>query len=426
MPVPNFSIPDDVFEAVAAAYGTPLHLYDEEGIRQTARRVKQAFGWAPDFREYFAVKALPTPGILRILKEEGCGVDCASLTELRLAEALGFSGGEIMFSANNVPPSEFLLASRLGSCINLDDVTHIPLLRDNGGVPKEVCLRYNPGGTFSEGNAIMGEPGEAKFGMTRPQLAEGLRQLKDLGTERFGLHAFLSSNTIDGTYYPSLARLLMGTGRELMRETGVELSFINLSGGIGIPYLPEEAPVDLEAIGQGVREVYERRPVWDGIRRVALKTELGRYMTGPHGWLVTRVIHEKRIHKRYLGLDASACDLMRPAMYGAYHHITLPGKEGLPHREKVDVVGSLCENNDKFAVDRLLPPAEVGDLLVIHDTGAHGLSMGYNYNGKLRCKEVLCRSDGSFQLIRRAETDADYFATLDGDPAWEKLVGKRG
>ncbi|MCL1855475.1 MAG: diaminopimelate decarboxylase, partial [Clostridia bacterium] len=373
--MPNFSLPDDVFEAAAAAYETPLHLYDEKGIRQTARQVRRAFGWAQDFREYFAVKALPTPGILRLLKEEGCGVDCASLTELRLAEACGFSGGEIMFSANNVPPPEYALARRLGAHINLDDVTHIPLLRDNGGIPGEVCLRYNPGGTFSAGNHIMGEPGEAKFGMTRPQLAEALRLLKGLGAERFGLHAFLTSNTTDGTYYPCLARLLMKTGRELADETGVELSFINLSGGIGIPYLPEEAPADLEAISLGVREACGE----PAIRGVGLKAELGRYMTGSHGWLVTRIIHEKRIHKRYLGLDASACDLLRPAMYGAYHHITLPGKEGLPNKEKADVVGSLCENNDKFAVDRLLPPAEVGDLLVIHDTGAHGLSMGYNY-----------------------------------------------
>jgi len=424
--MPNFTLPDDVFKAAAAAYETPLHLYDERGIRQTARRVKQAFGWAPHFREYFAVKALPTPGILRLLKEEGCGLDCASQMELRLAEALGFSGGEIMFSANNVPPSEFTLARKLGAFINLDDITHIPLLRDNGGIPKEVCLRYNPGGTFSAGNGIMGEPGEAKFGMTRPQLTEALGLLKGLGTERFGLHAFLSSNTIDGAYYPSLARLLMEAGRELMEETGVQLSFINLSGGIGIPYLPEVSPADLEAISQGVREAYGRLLLRNDIREVALKTELGRFMTGPHGWLVTRVIHEKRIHKRYLGLDASACDLMRPAIYGAYHHMTLPGKEELPHREKVDVIGSLCENNDKFAIDRLLPPAEVGDILVIHDTGAHGLSMGYNYNGKLRCKEVLYREDGSFQLIRRAEKAEDYFATLDGDPAWEKLAGTGG
>lgn len=419
--MPNFSLPDEVFQRAVKEFETPFHLYDERGIRRTARQLKAAFGWAEDFREYFAVKALPTPAILRILREEGCGLDCASETELMLAQAIGLRGQDIMFSANTVPPAEFALARRLEAIINLDDITHIPLLRENGGIPREVCLRLNPGGTFAVGNDIMGDPGDAKYGMTRPQLSQALRELKALGVTRFGLHAFLSSNTTDPAYYPALARLLMETGRELREETGLELSFLNLSGGIGIPYLPQEPGADLEAIGQGVARAYRDILTAKGIGGVAVKTELGRYMTGPHGWLVTHVTHEKRIHKHYLGVDASACDLMRPAMYGAYHHITLPGKEHLPHDQKVDVTGSLCENNDKFAVDRMLPEAAIGDVLVIHDTGAHGLSMGYNYNGKLRCKEVLYREDGSFQLIRRAETPKDYFATLEVDPAWERL-----
>lgn len=420
--MPNFSLPDDVFQEAAKNYRTPFHLYDEKGIRETVRALKTAFAWAEDFREYFAVKALPTPAILRILQEEGCGLDCASLTELMLAQALGFSGNEIMFSANNVPPEEFILARQLGAIINLDDITHIHLLRDSGSIPEEICLRFNPGGTFAVGNDIMGDPGNAKYGMTRPQLSQALMELKAEGVVRFGLHAFLSSNTTDTAYYPSLARLLMETGRDLAEETGLTLSFLNLSGGIGIPYLPGEPSADLTAIGRGVQQAYQEILINRGLHGVAIKTELGRYMTGPHGWLVTHITHEKNIYKHYLGVDASACDLMRPAMYGAYHHITLPGKEHLPHDQKVDVTGSLCENNDKFAVDRMLPKADIGDLLVIHDTGAHGLSMGYNYNGKLRCKEILYREGKCFQLIRRAETPQDYFATLDIDPVWEKLV----
>ena len=419
--MPNFSLSDSVFFEASAQYRTPFHLYDERGIRQTVRRLKEAFGGISDFREYFAVKALPTPGILRLLREEGCGVDCASLTELMLSSACGFTGGDIMFSANDVPPEEFALALRLGAYINLDDLTHVPALAQAGPMPKEICLRFNPGGVFRIGNTIMGDPGDAKYGMTRPQLSQALAQLKALGVERFGLHSFLSSNTTDPAYYPALARLLFQTGRELMDETGLPLSFVNLSGGIGIPYRPDQPEADLEAIGAGVCAEYDKAFTRQGIQGVAIKTELGRYMTGPHGWLVTHVVNEKHIYKHYLGLDASACDLMRPAMYGAYHHITLPGKEHLPHDEQVDVTGSLCENNDKFAVDRMLPHAAVGDLLVIHDTGAHGLSMGYNYNGKLRCKEVLYREDGFFELLRRAETPWDYFATLDVDPAYRRM-----
>ena len=419
--MPNYALRDAVFEAACAQFSTPFHLYDERGIRATARRLNKAFSWNPDFREYFAVKALPTPAILRILGEEGCGLDCASDTELRLAEACGFSGDAIMFSANDVPPEEFTRARALGATVNLDDITHIEELRLNGGIPETVCLRFNPGGHFRVGNAIMGDPGDAKYGMTRPQLSEALSILKREGVRRFGLHAFLSSNTTDPNYYPALARLLFQTGRELVAETGLTLAFVNLSGGIGVPYRPGEPEANIEAIGEGVRLAYAEELTAHGIAGVALKTELGRYMTAPHGWLTTHITHEKNIHKHYLGLDASACDLMRPAMYGAYHHITIVGREHLPHDRQVDVTGSLCENNDKFAVDRLLPPAEIGDILVIHDTGAHGLSMGYNYNGKLRCKEVLLREDGSFTLIRRAETPRDYFATLDVDPVWQRL-----
>ncbi len=420
--MPNFSLSDEVFTAACRQFSTPFHLYDEKGIRETVRALKRAFSGFADFKEYFAVKALPTPAILRILREEGCGVDCASETELMLAKALGFSGHDVMFSANEVPPREFELARSMGAYINLDDITHIDLLAAAGGVPEDICLRFNPGGDFRIGNAIMGNPGDAKYGMTRPQLSEALGRLKALGARRFGLHAFLSSNTTDQSYYPALASLLFQTGRELADETGMPLAFVNLSGGIGIPYLPQEPVADLLAIGKGVKAEYDHALTQQGIADVAIKTELGRYMTGPHGWLVTHVTHEKRIHKHYLGVDASACDLMRPAMYGAYHHITVVGKEALPHTEQVDVVGPLCENNDKFAVDRMLPPTEIGDILVIHDTGAHGLSMGYNYNGKLHCKEVLLREDGSFQLIRRAQTPADYFATLDIDECFLRLL----
>ena len=421
--MPNFSLNDQVFFDAAKAFETPFHLYTEEGIRQTARGLIRAFSGVPAFREYFAVKALPNPSVLRILKEEGCGVDCASETELMLAEALGFRGEDIMFSANDVPPHEFAYARRLGAFINLDDITHVDILHENGGIPEEICLRYNPGGEFRIGNTIMGSPGESKYGMTREQLTEALIKLKAYGAKRFGLHSFLSSNTTDEGYYPALAKMLFETGRELMDETGMQLSFINLSGGIGIPYLPDAPKADIDAIGAGVAEAYHEVFTQNGIEGVAIKSELGRYMTGPNGWLVTHITNEKNTHKHYWGLDASACDLMRPAMYGAYHHITVPGKEHLPHTDMADVTGSLCENNDKFAIDRLLPPCEIGDVLVIHDTGAHGLSMGYNYNGKMRCAEVLFKENGSFKLIRRAEKPMDYFATLDVDPVWEKLKG---
>ena len=414
--MPNFTLSDDVFFRAAEQFPTPFHLYDEAGIRKRARALNRAFAWCRDFREYFAVKALPNPAVLRILKEEGCGLDCSSATELALAKAYGFSGEEIILSANAMPPEEFSQARALGAFINLDDLTDIELLRTHGGIPECVCLRYNPGGQFSIGNTIMGNPGEAKYGFMPSQLKEGLRQLKELGIRAFGLHAFLSSNTTDNAYYPGLARTLLELGRELAAESGLRFAFVDLSGGIGIPYRPEEPEPDIGAIGEGVRKVYEAI-VPDG--SVAIKTELGRWMTGPVGWLVTRAVHEKKIYRDYIGTDASAVNLMRPAMYGAYHHITVCGKRNLPADHVYDVTGSLCENNDKFAIERALPEIRIGDLLVIHDTGAHGWAMGYNYNGRLRSAEILYTEQGGFRMIRRAETAKDYFATLDVDPAAE-------
>ena len=412
--MPNFSLEDAVFEQAAQQFPTPFHLYDEQEIRRRARRLNAAFSWCPGFREYFAVKALPNPAILRIMKEEGCGLDCSSATELTLAKACGFSGDEVILSANAMPPEEFAQARALGALINLDDISDIDTLRDHGGVPDTVCLRYNPGGSFSIGNTIMGNPGEAKYGMTAPQLSEALARLGKMGVSAFGLHAFLSSNTTDESYYPALAGTLFSLGRELSRQSGLRFAFADLSGGIGIPYRPEAKEPDIEAVGNGVRKVYAEIFPEGG---VGIKTELGRWMTGPCGWLVTRVMHEKKIYRDYLGVDASAVHLIRPAMYGAYHHITVCGKRDLPADHVYDVTGSLCENNDKFAVERPLPETGIGDLLVIHDTGAHGSSMGYNYNGRLRGAEVLRGADGSFRLIRRAERAEDYFATLDVDPA---------
>ena len=420
--MPNFSLKDEVFLQAAEQFPTPFHLYDEQQIRERARRLNRAFAWCPDFREYFAVKALPNPAVLRILKEEGCGLDCSSATELTLAKACGFAGEEIILSANAMPPEEFAQARALGAFINLDDVTDIELLRTHGGIPETVCMRYNPGGQFSIGNTIMGNPGEAKYGCTREQLRDGLLRLKELGAKAFGLHAFLSSNTTDESYYPALAKALLTLGKELAGETGLRFAFVDLSGGIGIPYRPEEREPDVAAIGEGVRRAYEETVPEGG---VAVKTELGRWMTGPAGWLVTHAVHEKKIYRDYIGVDASAVNLMRPAMYGAYHHITVCGKRDLPADHLYDVTGSLCENNDKFAIQRALPEIAMGDLLVIHDTGAHGYSMGYNYNGRTRSAEVLRRTDGSFALIRRAETAADYFATLDMDPAAEALGLKK-
>ena len=395
-------------------YPTPFHLYDEKGIRENARKLYQAFSWNKGFKEFFAVKATPNPTILRILKEEGCGTDCSSLTELMMSDKLGFTGDEIMFSSNDTPAEEFILAKKLGATINLDDFTHIDFLEKTAGIPEKICCRYNPGGTFSISTTIMDNPGDAKYGMTKDQIIEAYRILKDKGVKRFGMHAFLASNTVTNDYYPVLARTLFEVAVEIKEKTGVKLDFINLSGGVGVPYTPDKEPNDILAIGEGVRKVYEEILVPAGMGDVALYTELGRFMLAPYGHLITTAIHEKHTHKEYIGVDACAVNLMRPAMYGAYHHITVLGKENEPCDHKYDVTGSLCENNDKFAIDRMLPKIDMGDILVIHDTGAHGFAMGYNYNGKLKSAEVLLCEDGSTKLIRRAETPDDYFATLDG------------
>ncbi len=395
-------------------YPTPFHLYDEKGIRENARKLYQAFSWNKGFKEFFAVKATPNPTILRILKEEGCGTDCSSLTELMMSDKLGFTGDEIMFSSNDTPAEEFVLAKKLGATINLDDFTHIDFLEKTAGIPEKICCRYNPGGTFSISTTIMDNPGDAKYGMTKDQIIEAYRILKGKGVERFGMHAFLASNTVTNDYYPVLARTLFEVAVEIKEKTGVKLDFINLSGGVGVPYTPDKEPNDILAIGEGVRKVYEEILVPAGMGDVALYTELGRFMLAPYGHLITTAIHEKHTHKEYIGVDACAVNLMRPAMYGAYHHITVLGKENEPCDHKYDVTGSLCENNDKFAIDRMLPKIDMGDVLAIHDTGAHGFAMGYNYNGKLKSAEVLLCEDGSTKLIRRAETPDDYFATLDG------------
>ena len=403
----------DQAREIAKTYPTPFHIYDEAGIRRTARALKDAFSWNPGFKEYFAVKATPNPEILRILREEGCGVDCSSETELMLSGAVGFSGHEIMFSSNETPAAEFARAHAQGAIINLDDYTLIETMEEACGIPETVSCRFNPGGEFAIGNEIMDQPKDAKYGMTRAQLIQAYRLLMQKGARHFGLHAFLASNTLTNAYYPTLARILFGFAVELHRETGAHIAFINLSGGVGIPYRPHEAGNDIAAIGEGVRKAYNEVLVPAGMGDVAIYTELGRFMLGPNGALITTAIHKKHTYKEYIGVDACACNLMRPAMYGAYHHITVLGKENAPDDHVYDVVGGLCENNDKFAVDRRLPAIDRGDLLYIHDTGAHGFSMGYNYNGKLRSAELLLREDGSVKLIRRAETPADYFATFD-------------
>ncbi len=401
-------------EKIVEKYPTPFHLYDEKGIRQTARALNKAFSWNPGFKEYFAVKATPNPTILKILREEGCGTDCSSLTELLMSERCGIRGDEIMFSSNETPAEEFIKARELNAIINLDDITHIDFLKETAGIPKRICCRFNPGGKFAIANTIMDNPGDAKYGMTREQIKEAYIRLKELGVEEFGLHAFLASNTVTNDYYPTLAKILFEVAVELKEETGVHIGFINLSGGVGIPYTPDKEPNDIMAIGEGVRKAYEEVLVPAGMGDVKIFTELGRYMLAPNGHLVTKAIHEKHTYKEYIGVDACAANLMRPAMYGAYHHITVMGKEDAPCDHVYDVVGSLCENNDKFAVDRKLPKIDMGDLLVIHDAGAHGFSMGYNYNGRLRSAEILLKEDGTTEMIRRAETPADYFATLEG------------
>ena len=400
-------------EKIAQQYPTPFYLYDEAGIRKTARLVNKAFSWNKGFKEYFAVKATPNPYILQILKEEGCGADCSSYTELELSRAVGITGQNIMFSSNETPAADMQLAKQLGAIINLDDFTHVDFLEKVAGIPETICCRFNPGGHFAIANGIMDNPGESKYGMTRAQMAEAFRLLMRKGAKRFGIHAFLASNTVTNEYYPELARQLFTLAVGLQQETGAEIDFINLSGGVGIAYHPDQKENDILAIGEDVRKVYEEVLVPAGLGQVKLFTEMGRFMLAPYGALITRAIHEKHIYKEYIGVDACAANLMRPAMYGSYHHITVLGKENAVKDHKYDVVGGLCENNDKFAIDRMLPEVEKGDLLFIHDAGAHGFSMGYNYNGKLRSAELLLREDGSVKLIRRAEESKDYFATFD-------------
>ena len=401
-------------QGIVQAYPTPFHLYDEKGIRENVKRLKEAFSWNNGYREYFAVKATPNPFILDILKEYGCGTDCSSMTELMMSDACGFSGHDIMFSSNDTPPEEFAFAEKMGAIINLDDITHIACLEETlGYIPETISCRYNPGGLFKISNDIMDNPGDAKYGMTTEQIFEAFSILKEKGAKNFGIHAFLASNTVTNEYYPTLAKVLFELAVELQEKTNAHIKFINLSGGIGIPYRPDQEPNDIYAIGDGVRKVYEEILTPAGMGDVEIYTELGRFMLGPYGCLVTRAIHEKHTHKEYIGVDACAVNLMRPAMYGAYHHITVLGKEGAPADHKYDISGSLCENNDKFAIDRMLPEIDKGDYLVIHDTGAHGFSMGYNYHGKLKSAELLLKEDGTVQMIRRAETPKDYFATFD-------------
>lgn len=406
---------------IVKTYPTPFHIYDEKAIRENAMRLHEAFSWNKGFKEYFAVKATPNPFILKLLQSCGCGVDCSSMTELMLANALDFGEGEIMFSSNVTPAEEYVYAREIGATINLDDFTHIDFLEKVAGIPETISCRYNPGGLFKISTDIMDNPGDAKYGFTTEQLFEGFRILKEKGVKNFGIHAFLASNTVTNEYYPTLAKVLFEVAVQLKEQTGAHITFINLSGGIGIPYRPDQEPNDIYEIGRGVKKVYDEVLVPAGMVDVAIYTELGRFMLAPYGHLVTQVIHEKHTHKEYLGCDACAVNLMRPAMYGAYHHITVLGKEDQPCDHKYDVTGSLCENNDKFAIDRMLPKVDIGDYLAIHDTGAHGFAMGYQYNGKLRSAELLLKENGEVQLIRRAETPKDYFSTFDFCDVLDKM-----
>lgn len=409
-------------EEITASFPTPYHLYDEKGIRENAKAVQEAFAWNKGFKEYFAVKACPNPALIQIMREYGCGCDCSSMTELMLSKAIGCEGEDIMFSSNATPAEEYAYANKIGAIINLDDITHIDFLEQTiGHIPETISCRYNPGGLFRLSNGIMDNPGDAKYGMTTEQLFEAFKILKAKGAKRFGIHAFLASNTVTNEYYPMLAKVLFELAVKLEKETGADIQFINLSGGVGIPYKPDQEPNDIRVIGAGVKKVYDEVLIPAGMGDVAIYTEMGRFMTGPYGCLVTKAIHEKHTYKEYIGCDACAVNLMRPAMYGAYHHITVMGKENEPCDHKYDITGSLCENNDKFAIDRMLPKIDKGDFLVIHDTGAHGYAMGYNYNGKLKSAEILLKEDGSFELIRRAETPEDYFATLDCFLIYEKI-----
>lgn len=409
-------------EEIVKTYPTPFHIYDEKGIRENAKAVQEAFAWNKGFKEYFAVKACPNPFLIQILHEYGAGCDCSSMTELMMSNALGINGHDIMFSSNDTPAEEYKYCAEVGGIINLDDITHIEFVEKIlGKLPETMSCRYNPGGVFRMSNGIMDNPGDSKYGFTTEQLFEGYRILREKGVKHFGIHAFLASNTVTNEYYPELARQLFEVAVQIKEQIGVKLEFINLSGGVGIPYTPEQTGNDIRVIGEGVRKVYEEVLVPAGMGDVAIYTEMGRFMMGPYGALVTKAIHEKHTHKEYIGVDACAVNLMRPAMYGAYHHITVLGKEEEACDHKYDVTGSLCENNDKFAIDRMLPEIEIGDYLVIHDTGAHGFAMGYNYNGKLKSAELLLKEDGSVQLIRRAETPQDYFATFDCFDIYQKL-----
>ena len=412
----------DMVEDIVKKYPTPFHIYDEKGIRENAKALKEAFSWNKGYKEFFAVKATPNPFLINILHEYGCGTDCSSYTELMLSDAMGLKGDDIMFSSNDTPAEEFVYAAKLGATINLDDFTHIDFLEKTiGYIPETISCRYNPGGYFEIANSIMDNPGDAKYGFTKEQLFEGFKVLKKKGAKNFGIHAFLASNTVTNDYYPELARQLFELAVKLEKETGADIKFINLSGGIGIPYRPDQEPNDIKVIGEGVHKAFDEILVPAGMGDVAIYTELGRFMMGPYGHLVTKVLHEKHTHKEYIGVDACAANLMRPAMYGAYHHITVLGKENEPLDHTYDVTGSLCENNDKFAIDRKLPKIDIGDYIVIHDTGAHGFAMGYNYNGRLWSSELLLKEDGSVQLIRRAQEPKDYFATFDCFPIYEKL-----
>jgi diaminopimelate decarboxylase len=413
-----FPLTRDRLEALAAEYPTPFYLYDEKAIRENARRIRRAFSAFPGYKEHFAVKALPNPFILKILAEEGFGADCSSHTELLLAEMAGIAGEEIMFTSNETPAREYRKARELGAIINLDDVTHITFLESAAGLPELVSCRYNPG-PLKGGNAIIGKPEEAKYGFTRDQLFEGYALLKARGVRRFALHTMVASNELSLEYHRETGRMLFELAAEIKARLGIALEFVNLGGGLGIPYRPEQEAVDWEALTGGLKKLYDEIILPAGLGGLAVHTEYGRPITGPYGWLVARAIHRKRIYRDYIGLDACMADLMRPALYGAYHHISIPGKEDAALTETYDVVGSLCENNDKFALQRKLPKIDVsaeggpGDFVVIHDAGAHGRAMGFNYNGKLRCGELLLRPDGSVIQIRRAETPEDYFATLD-------------
>ena len=402
-------------EEIVKTYPTPFHIYDEKGIRENARALKAAFAWNKGFKEYFAVKATPNPFIMKVLQSEGCGFDCSSYTELLLSDEVGAKAQDIMFSSNATPDDDFIKAYELGAIINLDDFTHIDVLDRLTGIPETICCRYNPGGEFKTDGSpnVMDTPRDAKYGMTHEQIVEAYRILKEKGAKRFGMHAFLASNTLTNDYYPTLARIMFKAAVDIKEKAGVQLSFINLSGGVGIPYKPDQPANDIAVIGEGVRKAFEEILVPAGMGDVAIFTELGRFMLAPYGMLVATAIREKHIYKEYVGLDACAANLMRPAIYGAYHHITVLGKENAPCDTKYDITGGLCENCDKFAVDRMLPKIDLGDYIAIHDTGAHGFSMGYNYNGKLRSAELLLREDGSVKLIRRAETPNDYFATFD-------------